>query len=323
MNEISHLRITYVLTSIAILVFLSWMFRRSPKLDVEHKLVFITGGSQGLGLCLAREFLQRGANVIIVARNESKLNDAVAVLNASKVRSSQTLQSICADVSVGREVERAIEQSGSPDIVVCCAGASHPRLFKDLTHEQIRSGVDTNYMTAVYTSHAALRNMLLHKKQGHIVFVSSVLSFVSLAGYNEYAPSKAAIRNLADGLRQECLLYGVGVTCVCPGTILTPGFEEENKTKPEITRILEGADEGQTPQKIAKKIMQGLQQGRYLIVTETVGVLMRACAWGGSPRGNLFIDVPVSWLFSLIWPIASSVMDGQVLKYKKKVEKST
>lgn len=98
--------------------------------------------------------------------------------------------------------------------------------------------------------------------EGKIVLVSSLLGLMSFVGYSQYAPMKYAIRGLAETLRSELILYGISVHAYFPATIFSPGLEEENKTKPKITKEIEGADEGLTPEQCAK----GLIKGKHLII---------------------------------------------------------
>lgn len=94
-------------------------------------------------------------------------------------------------------------------------------------------------------------------KDGKIVMVSSILGLFGLVGYSQYAPMKYAIRGLAESLRSELILYGISVHAYFPATILSPGLEEENKTKPKITLDVEGTDEGLTPAQCAKGLLKG------------------------------------------------------------------
>jgi 3-dehydrosphinganine reductase len=93
--------------------------------------------------------------------------------------------------------------------------------------------------------------------RGSIVLTSSVVGFFAIPGYSAYAAAKHAIRGLAESLRIEFLLYNINVHCYFPATIYSPGFEEEQKSKPELTKILEGADEGLTPEACALRLVNG------------------------------------------------------------------
>jgi len=80
---------------------------------------------------------------------------------------------------------------------------------------------------------------------------------MSLIGYASYAPSKHALRGLADTLRFELQLYNIDVQIFFPCTMFTPGYEEENKTKPKITLKLEESDAGLTAEQAARSMLTG------------------------------------------------------------------
>jgi 3-dehydrosphinganine reductase len=121
-------------------------------------------------------------------------------------------------------------------------------------------------------------------------------------------------------LAQEVLLYGddVKIHTVFPLGISSPGFENENKTKPGVTHILEELDPIKTPDEAAAKSIAGLENGEYLITFGLLGNAMRACAWGGSARNNWVIDTAFTWVTSIAWPFIGRDMDGKVLSYRKK-----
>lgn len=232
-----------------------------------------------------------------------------------------------ADLTSSAECRRALEEirawGGVPDIVWTCAGAAIPGYFKDMDPDVLEGQVRTNYLTAMFTAHAAINLMAASPlpagtPQRHLIFTSTVAAFYTIAGYNAYSPAKAAVRTLADGLRQECLLYGIDVHCCFPGTIYSPGFEIEQQTKPELTKILEGSDEGQTPDVVAEVCVRRLEKGQTLIVTALLGEAMRAGSWGGSPRGCWWFDTILAWVVALVWLVMGPMMDGDVKKYVKK-----
>lgn len=70
-------------------------------------------------------------------------------------------------------------------------------------------------------------------------------------------PQNASLSGLADTLRNELLMYGIDVHAFFPGNFYSPGFEEEQKCKPEITKKIEEADEGTTPEKCAESLIRG------------------------------------------------------------------
>lgn len=281
-----------------------------------------------MGKSVAMLLAQRGAHVAIIARNPAKLDSALEEIRAARRSAEQKVFLYSADLTRGGEAAAALAavqaELGTPDIVWTCAGGTQPGYFKDYSSAALEREIGINYFTVMHTAHAALRLMTSagateDGRKRHIVFTSSVLAFYPIAGYNSYSPAKAAIRALADGLRQECLLYDIEVHACFPATIYSPGFEEEQKTKPELTKILEGSDEGQTPQQVAEECLKGLERGEALVTTTLMGSVIRGSAWGGSPKG--FFDTLFAMVLVLVWSVVGRVVDGDVVKYKKKLEK--
>jgi len=261
-----------------------------------------------------------------------KLKNAIAEIEASAVRSQQPqrFHFISADVSKAGEAARIVAEVSQwngglpPDVVWCLAGASHPSLFLDSSPEQLRRQMDVNYWSCADMAHAILSQWLSPEsttagKPRHLIFTASSLAFFSIAGYGPYSPAKAAMRSLSDTLTQEVKLYtsSVRIHTVFPGSILTAGYENENTSKPEITKILESDDPKQTPDTVAEKSVKGLEKGEYLITTNWLAAVMRACAWGGSRRNNWFIDSMVMSAANLAWPFVQRDLDGKVTKFGK------
>jgi 3-dehydrosphinganine reductase len=194
--------------------------------------------------------------------------------------------------------------------------------------EKLRSQMDLNFWGAAEMAHGILNEWLapdaLEKRgsQKHLIFTSTVCAFYAPAGYAPYAPAKAALRNLSDTLQQEMLLYGGGdavkVHTVCPGTITSPGFENEQKTKPDITKELEESDPVQTPEEVAAASIKGLEAGEYLITVNWLGRALKSQAWGGMPRSNWFLDTIFTFITSFVWMIMQPMLDGQVRAHGKK-----
>lgn len=200
-------------------------------------------------------------------------------------------------------------------------GSATPGYFKDHTPQELESQIKTNYFSTMHCAHAAL-NLMTNAptkptQPRHLIFTSSVLGFYPLAGYAQYSPAKAAIRSLADSLRQECILYDINVSCCFPATIYSPGFEQEQLLKPELTRILEGADEGQTPDQVAEVCVKKLEEGQFLITTNFMGSVLRAASFAGSKRNHVIWDMLFGWVIALVWAFARPIMDMDVHKYKK------
>ncbi len=95
---------------------------------------------------------------------------------------------------------------------------------------------------------------MIERKQGRIVFVSSILGLMSCIGYAQYCPSKYALRGLAESLRNEMVMFNIGVHIFYPSNIDTPGFVVENLTKPPVTVKLEGRIDTVKPEHVSLRV---------------------------------------------------------------------
>lgn len=185
--------------------------------------------------------------------------------------------------------------------------------------------MDLNYWSHADMAQAILSEWLSPEgvksnKERHLIFTASALSLWSIAGYSPYAPAKAALRSLADTLYHEVELYSqkVKIHIVFPGTIDSPGLVQENKLKPAITFQLEKDDPVQSPHEVARKSIEGLSRGEFLITTNWLTLAMRGCSWAGSPRNNWLNDTIVTWVTSVAWMFIQPDMVAKVRAYGKK-----
>ncbi|KAF4556998.1 Short chain dehydrogenase-like protein 55 [Elsinoe fawcettii] len=322
------------------------LFPSKNNFPLEGKTVLLTGGSQGMGLGLGKLLAQKGANVVIVARNKDTLASALKEITSHAKSPSQRFHSISADVSDPSTAPLLLSETTSwnhsspPDIIWANAGAAHPTLFSETPISTLRSQMDLNYWGATYLSHAYLSHLLtlltpspdLSLPPRHIIFTSSVAAFVGLAGYTPYSPAKAALRNLADTLRNEVQLYNaarrspshkpapdrdIKIHVVFPGTIISPGLENENKVKHPATHLLEEGDPKQTPDEVAAAAIRGLERGEFLVPTQWLGNVMKVGMMGGSPRGNVVLDTLLGWVVAVVWLFIGPDLDGRVWKWGK------
>ncbi|OAA73974.1 3-ketodihydrosphingosine reductase [Cordyceps fumosorosea ARSEF 2679] len=303
------------------------------RMPVDGKTVLITGGSEGMGLAVATQLSAKGANLILVSRSAAKLEDAMkAVKAAAKNPSTQRFHYIPADVSVPSYADTVVAAATAwngdraPDVVWCIAGVAVPKLFIETDAAALRRQMDINFHGTADMAHAILRAWLAPgpdttSSPKHLVMTSSAAALYTIPGYAGYAPSKWALRGLADTLSQEVLLYpgrDVRVHVVFPGTILSPGFVAEERTKPEVTRQLEAADPKQTPEEVARAAIRGLEAGQFMVVVNWLGHLMRFGVIGGSLRNSWLLDTLGAWLVPLIWIFVQHDQLSTVRNFGKK-----
>lgn len=320
-----------------ILTLLDHIIARSHKptsLSPNGKHCYITGGSSGLGKAIAMRLVQRGANITIVARRKQQLEETLKELKRNTISKNQKCCYVVADVTIKNQAFSAIKEakdimSQSIDYVFCCAGSSTPGMFihqisLDNVHE---SGMQLNYFGTLYTSQAAAADMITDNppRHGKIIMTCSTLGLLGFVGYSQYVPTKYAIRGLAECLRQELLPHHIDIHIYYVGTIYTPGFDAEQKTKPEITKIIEGTvdssnlDSSASPINRADSLLDQLltKSPPFSIVSDWTTELFRWANLGIVPRNNLIVDDIMSPVINFIFPFIQRISDNQITKYFK------
>ncbi|KAK1223035.1 3-dehydrosphinganine reductase [Marasmius sp. AFHP31] len=283
--------ITLLVSSVLLLLAAFRPFTK--KWDPRGQHCYITGGSAGLGLASAVLLTTAGAHVSINSRFSS---------TESASSPDQILKSYSFSLSDPIAAENALKASSephggkAPDAVFLCAGSAHLGYFVEQTPESLKRGMSSSYWVAAYSALAYTKQIVKEKKKGRLTFVSSVLGYMSFVGYSTYSPAKHALRGLAETLRSELQLYNTPVHICFPATIYSPGYIEENKTKPSLTLKIEETDEGQTPEQVALGLLKGVQNGYFHITTDILGNIFRSSTRGATPGNNIILD----WVYGLV-----------------------
>jgi NAD(P)-dependent dehydrogenase (short-subunit alcohol dehydrogenase family) len=183
------------------------------------KRVWITGASAGIGRAVAVEVARRGATVIASARNREALDDLV---KSDPKGRTVALPLDVSDRQANLRAAQTIEKNhGGLDIAFFNAGTCEyvdVRQFESAMFERVLA---TNFLSMVYGIEAALP--LLRKSPGpHLVGMSSTVAYAGLSRSEAYGASKAAIKNMLEGLRIDLVKENIPVSIVCPGFVKTP-----------------------------------------------------------------------------------------------------
>lgn len=191
--------------------------------DMNNKVALITGASSGIGLATARAFAARGVNVVLAARRDDELTEAVNEIVASGGKASfvKTDVSIAADAE--RMVAHAIEIFGRLDYAVNNAGtegelAPIADLSEEVWDRVLNTNLKGNFLCLKYEARA----MLSGGNGGAIVNVGSVNSFLGFGSGAAYVASKHGQVGLTTSASAELAPHGIRVNIVCPGFIDTP-----------------------------------------------------------------------------------------------------
>ena len=207
----------------------------------DHVIIF--GGSSGIGLAIAKECARKknSMKITILARNKNKLDDAKNDINkeVSSTGTTTKVEAISVSVSDYDALEKIAGQIAKKEdrtIIFNCAGISYTTEYDQIPIEVYEKLIQTNLIGSMYIARA----FLPHMENGCLVFCSSAAGQVGMYGYTAYSPTKFALRGFAEALHAELIRDkpGVSIQCAFPVDTDTPGYKEETKMMPEITKIL-------------------------------------------------------------------------------------
>lgn len=225
----------------------SGLSKRNPP---DH--VIVAGGSSGIGLCIAQECVKIGVKKItLLARNETKLQDAAAdlkkladlqtLLDDTKVPPSiQTHSVSVSDFSDLEKVAASLQITKKDRVALFnCAGVPYTLEFEKIPPEECFKLVQTNQMGSMFL----VKAFLPYLEQGVITLTSSVAAQAGVYGYAAYTPTKCAITGFAQCMTHELLTTkpNLHLQVAYPADTKTPGYEEETKMMPAITKALNEA----------------------------------------------------------------------------------
>ena len=194
--------------------------RSRRALSLVGRTVLITGGSRGLGLVIAREFVREGAHVAIAARDAAELDRAKADLMAR----DGSVFSVQCDVTdqgqVGEMVGTVLDAFGHIDILVNNAGLIQVGPLETMTIDDYEAALRTHFWAPLYTTLAVLPGMR-KRGMGRIANISSLGGKISAPHLIPYGASKFALTGLSEGMRAELIKDGIYVTTVIPGLMRT------------------------------------------------------------------------------------------------------
>jgi 3-oxoacyl-[acyl-carrier protein] reductase len=201
--------------------------------SLENKSVLVTGASSGLGWSTALAFARQGANLVVTARREERLQSLVAEIEALGRRAVYLAGDATEESTAASAIALAHKQFGSLDILIANAGAGNYKNLVDTSASEYDALMDANMKsTFLFTRHAA--PLMIEQLSGVIVIVSSIAGLQGYAGEAVYSASKFAQVGFAQAVDAELRKHGIKVVAFCPGGIKTEFALGKGRTEASI-----------------------------------------------------------------------------------------
>jgi short-subunit dehydrogenase len=268
-----------------------WGFRQARRYRLHDRVVVITGGSRGLGLALARTFLQRGARVALLARDADALERARLLLAGT----GPVLVHAC-DIRDEKQVQPAItavrQEFGQIDVLVNNAGTLTVGPMDTMTEDEYLEALEVFFWGPLHTTLAVLPEMR-KRRSGRIVNISSIGGKISVPHLLPYSVGKFALSGLSEGLRAELSRDDVYVTTVYPGLMRTGSprnAEFKGKHRAEYTWFL----------------LSDALPGLSINADRAARQIVHACEYG---KAQLVVGIPAKFAIKMhaLFPGASSL----------------
>ncbi len=196
----------------------------------KDKVALVSGGGSGIGLAIARQFLECGATVIIASRKLEKLERA-----AQQLGNPSALRSFVMDIREPEQVEHLAEfirqETGHLDFLINNAGGQFPSPAADITPKGWNAVINTNLNGTWYMTQSMARHFFLEQNNGAIVNIV-LNNFRGFPGMAHSAAARAGVMNLAQTLAIEWVTKGIRLNNIAPGIIQSSGLENY---PPELT----------------------------------------------------------------------------------------
>jgi 2-dehydro-3-deoxy-D-gluconate 5-dehydrogenase len=211
------------------------------KFNLKGNVALVTGASRGLGRGMALALAEAGADVALVARTKSSLEETAAL--AKEISDSKTLV-VNADITQHSELERIVNETvkvfGRIDILLNAAGTQVRKPIFEMTERDYDYLMSVNLKSVYFLSQAAARPMA-NQGRGKIINVASLTSFIGINNISIYGTSKGGIVSMTRQFAIELAKYNIQVNAISPGYFITELtadlFKDPEKAKWVLGRI--------------------------------------------------------------------------------------
>jgi 3-oxoacyl-[acyl-carrier protein] reductase len=219
---------------------------------LKGKVAIVTGGSRGIGKAIAVEFAKAGCDVAFTDLNYDDIaKETEKELNELGIKAKAYASDASKFEATAEVVKQIVEDFGTIDVLVNNAGITMDTLLMRMTEQQWDTVIDVN-LKSVFNFIKAVQPIMLKKRTGSIINMSSVVGVSGNAGQVNYSASKAGILGITKSVAKEVGSRGIRCNAIAPGFIIT---EMTGKLKPEVVKAWEETipmKRGGQPAEVAK-----------------------------------------------------------------------
>lgn len=191
-------------------------------LELQNKVVVITGGAKGIGESITRAFAAEGAIACILGRNREEAEKVIREESARGYRVESYHAQMTDEAAVQKAVADIVSRHGKIDVIVNNAGGNDAVGLRQAT-AQFRDSLEKNIVSCFALIHHALDHLIASK--GNIVNIGSKCASTGQGGTSGYAASKGAMNALTREWALDLGRHGIRVNCVIPAEVITPLYE--------------------------------------------------------------------------------------------------
>lgn len=232
------------------------------------KMAFLIGASTGMGRAIAKEFVQLGGSIVIIARRQNLLVEAQEEIKQLAIDESQFVEAFSCDATDMEKLrpilEDIINNRGIPDYLFNLVGRAIPGYIENYTLDDFKENMNVNYYGQLVPT-LILIPYYIKEKKGHIIYFSSMLGFMGMMGYGAYVPTKFAIVGLAEALRNELKPHNIKISVVYPPDTNTPGLSTENEGKPPECVMMSETAGLLEPEEVAEYVIKKVMKNKLHI----------------------------------------------------------
>jgi 3-dehydrosphinganine reductase len=220
---------------------------------------------------------------------------AVTVIKENVIRNDQRVEHYSLDLSQGHDnIKKAFDdienKVGDIYMLVNCAGMAICGTIEDTKPEDAQFLIDLNYFGTFYPIQCVLPKMK-EQKDGIIVLTSSQGGLMGIYGLGAYSAAKFAVRGLAEALAMETKHLGINVTLCLPADTDTPGFANEQKSKPKITQEICSGGGLFKPEEVGKRLLEDALKGHFFSILGFESWILSILCVGMAPWKNPLLGV--------------------------------